>query len=54
MTRRTTMVILYLPSKQMHTQTLATKTLEIIEDNSNKNLFKKQRPDVIYKKSVII
>ena len=51
MTRRTTMVILYLPSKQMHTQTLATKTLEIIEDNSNKNLFKKQRPDVIYKKS---
>ena len=27
-----------------------TKTLEITEDNSKENLFKKQRPDVFYKK----
>ena len=30
---------------------VATKTLEITEDNLNENLLKKQRPDVLYKKS---
>ena len=29
---------------------VATKTLQIIEDISNENLFKKQPPDVFYKK----
>ena len=28
------------------------KVLEITEDNSNENIFKKQPPDVLYKKSV--
>ena len=50
MIRRTAMVILYLPQK---TNTCsATNILEITEDDSNKDLFKKQPPDVFYKKSV--
>ena len=32
----------------------ATRTLEITEHNSNENLFKKQPPDVFYKKSGLI
>ena len=54
MMRRTTMVILYLPQQTNTCSKTATKTLEITEDNSNENLFKKQPPDVFYKKSVYL
>ena len=30
------------------------RTLEITEDNANENLFKKQSPDVFYKKTALI
>ena len=50
MIRRAAMVILYLPQQTNTCSKSATKTLEITEDNSNENLFKKQRPDVFYKK----
>ena len=50
MIRRTEMVILYLPQQINRCSKSATKILEITEDNSNENLFKKQRPDVFYKK----
>ena len=32
----------------------AARTLEITEDNSNENLFKKQPPEVFYRKSGLI
>ena len=51
---RTAMVILYLSQQTNTCSKSATKTLEITEDNSNENLFKKQPPDVFYKKSVLI
>ena len=54
MIRRTAMVILYLSQQTNACSKSATKTLEITEDNSNENLFKKQPPDVFYKKSVPI
>ena len=44
------MVILYLPQQTNTCSKSATKTLEITEDNSNENLFKKQPLDVFYKK----
>ena len=50
MIRRTAMIILHLPQQTNTRSKSATKTLEITEDNSNENLFKKQRPDVFYKK----
>ena len=50
MVQRTTMVILYLPKQTNTCSKLATKALEITEDNSNENLFKKQHPDAFYKK----
>ena len=53
MIRRTAMVILYLPQQTNTCSKSATKT-EITENNSNENLFKKQPPDVFYKKSVLI
>ena len=42
MIRKTAMVILYLPQQPNTCSKSATKTLEITEDNSNENLFKKQ------------
>ena len=55
MIRRTAMVILYLPQQTNTCSKSATKTLEITEDNSNENLFEKQRPDMFYiKKSDLI
>ena len=48
MIRRTAMVILYL--LQQTNTCSATRTLEVTEDNSNENLFKKQPP----KKSFLI
>ena len=50
MFRRKIMVILYLPQQTNKCSKSATKNLEITEDNTNKNLFKKQQPDVFYKK----
>ena len=50
MIQRTAMVILYLPQQTNTCSKSATKILEITEDNSNENLFKKQPPDVFYKK----
>ena len=52
MIRRTAMVILYLPQQINTCSKSATKASEITEDNSNENIFKKQPPDVFYKKSV--
>ena len=54
MIRRTAVVILHFPQQTNTCSKSATKTLEITVDNSNENLFKKQRPDVLYKKSVLI
>ena len=51
---RRTMVILYLPQQTNTCSKTATKTLEITDDNSNENLFKKQPPDAFYKKDVLI
>ena len=48
--RKTTMVILYLPQQTNTCSKTVTKTLEITEDNSNENSFKKQPLDVFYKK----
>ena len=53
MIRRTEMFILYLPQQTNTCSKSATKTFEITEDNSNENIFKKQPPDVFYKKSVL-
>ena len=53
MIRRTAMVIPYLLQKTNTYAKLATKTLEITEDNSNENIFKKQPHDMFYKKSVL-
>ena len=50
MIRRTAMVILCLPQQTNTFSKSATKTVETTEDNSNKNIFKKQPPDVFYKK----
>ena len=44
------MVILYLPQQTKKCSKSATKNLEITEDNTNENLFKKQQRDVFYKK----
>ena len=54
MIQRIVMVFLYLPQQTNTCSKSATKTLEIKEDNSNENLSKKQRADVVYKKSVLI
>ena len=54
MIQRTAMVILYLSQQANTCSNSATKTLEITEDNSNENVFKKQPPDVFYKKNVLI
>ena len=55
MIRRTAMVILYLPQQTNACSKSAARTLEITENNSNENLFKKKKqpPDVLYKKSVL-
>ena len=53
MIRRTEMFILYLPQQMNTCSKSAIKTFEITEDNSNENIFKKQPPDVFYKKSVL-
>ena len=50
MIQRTVMVILYLSQQTKTCSKSATKTLEITEDHSNENLFKKQRLVVFYKK----
>ena len=50
MIRGTGMFILYLSQQTDTWSTSATRTLEITEDNSNENLFKKEPPDVFYKK----
>ena len=53
MIRRTAMVIPYLPQQTNTCLKSATETLEITQDNSNENIFKKQPPDVFYKKIVL-
>ena len=47
------MVIPYLPQQNNTWLKSATEALEITHDNSNENIFKKQPPDVFYKKSVL-
>ena len=46
----TTIVILYLPQQTNTWSKSAIKTIEITDDNSNENIFKKQPPSVFYKK----
>ena len=52
MIRKTAMVILYLPRQKNTCSMSATKTLEITEDNSNENIFKKTT-DKFYKEIVM-
>ena len=49
----TAIVILYLLQQANTCSKSAMKTIEITEDNSNENIFKKQPPSVFYKKSVL-
>ena len=49
----TAIVILYLPQQTNTWSKSAMKTIEITEDNSNENIFKKQSPSIFYKKSVL-
>ena len=53
MIRRTAVVVLYLPPANQYMFKSATKTLKIIENISNQNIFNEELPYVFYKKSVL-